>query len=331
MRNDYVDEAALKKYLLDNDIDFHESNISYIMKCPKCSKPDKLYIRKNDGRFICWVCAGTDNFRGKPEYALNELTGESFGKLRNILYGNEIPKASLHLEVNIKDFWSEGEDEISEESFLKPVHWPLNFYPIDHPWSVKGVEYLATRGISIDHARNYGIRYCPEKLRIVFPVSWNGILYGWQARLTVAHEWLNRDLTKVSIPKAITSEGLLKEQIVMFADRLTGQDHCVLTEGPISAIKAELCGGNVATMGKAVSAAQIQLIRNSGIQRIYLALDPDAAAETTKLVHTLASEMEVYTMIPKRGDLGDMTFVEVYDLFLNATRVTSAHVFYFLR
>lgn len=332
MRNDSINQEALRAYLVNNDIDFHESNISYILKCPKCCKADKLYIRKEDGRFICWVCAGTDNFRGKPEYALKELTDDSLSFVRKILYGEEIPTATLHLEVNINDFWSEGEEEISQAVELKPVQWPLNYYPIDHKWSIRGAEYLWTRGINLDIALKYGVRYWPEHRRIAFPVSKNGILYGWQNRLIVPHEFVNPDtLQKIKQPKAVTSEGLKKEQIVMFGDNLDGYEHCILTEGPISAIKADLCGGNVATMGKAVSSAQIQLIRNAGIKKLYLALDPDAAKETALLVQSLASEMEVYSMIPKKGDLGDLTFQEVYDLFLNATRVSNAHVFFFLK
>jgi len=328
MRNDSVDTDALRGYLVEHDIRFKEGGQSFIMDCPKCGKYNKLYIRKTDGRFVCWVCAETDNFKGKPEYALVEMTGDSVEVVRNILYGDAIPQASIHLEINLRDFWAEGEDEIVVVAPLVPTRWPYDYYPIEHPWSKDGLAYLATRGIDLELAVRYGLRFCPSRRRVAFPVAQNGILYGWQDRLVVPHEWTNSEtLKKIKIPKAVTSTGLKKEKVIMFADRLTGSDHCVLAEGPISAMKADLCGGNVATMGKAVSLAQVQLIRNSGVKKLYLALDPDAAKETALLVRELASEMEVYDMIPKKGDLGNMSLEEVHRLFLLAPRVNAAHVF----
>jgi DNA primase len=123
-----------------------------------------------------------------------------------------------------------------------------------------------------------------------------------------------------------------RDRVLMFADRLTGSDHAVLCEGPMDALKAHLCGGNVATMGKVVHRNQIALIRNAGIGKIYLALDPDAAAETGKLVSEIGIDMECYQILPPPGreDLGECTPKEVYSAMLGARRVTAAHVFIFV-
>jgi len=121
----------------------------------------------------------------------------------------------------------------------------------------------------------------------------------------------------------------------MFADRVAGHDHAVLCEGPLDALKAHYCGGNVATMGKAVAPAQIQLLKSSGIKKLYLALDPDAAEEVNRLVESLSGHLELYDMIaPTNGtkaDLGAMSLEEVYDLFLSAPKINPSNFFMFLK
>ncbi len=129
---------------------------------------------------------------------------------------------------------------------------------------------------------------------------------------------------------------------MMFANRLVGSKHVVVCEGPIDAIKADWCGGNVATMGKAVGLGQVKTLRDpdrlnrqqvgaicgAGIQKVYLALDDDAARETERLVRQF-SDLEVYQMIPPAPyhDLGEMDYPEVLELFRGAKRVNPGNVF----
>jgi hypothetical protein len=144
----------------------------------------------------------------------------------------------------------------------------------------------------------------------------------------------------------LSSKNIPTAQVVMFANRLQQSKHVVVCEGPIDAIKAHLCDGNVATMGKAVGAGQVQTIRDperltrahvgafhcGGIEKVYLALDPDAARETGRLIREF-SDMEVYLMTPPKGrkDLGEMDYGEVLDLFHSARRVGAGHLSIHLR
>jgi hypothetical protein len=112
----------------------------------------------------------------------------------------------------------------------------------------------------------------------------------------------------------------------MFWDRLKKSDFALIAEGPISAIKAHLVGGNIATLGKHVSQKQIRLIEDSGVDKIYLGLDADAVIECS----TFASRtyLPVYRLdIPKKlspdgkqVDLGDLEFSEVEYLVRTAKR-----------
>ena len=121
----------------------------------------------------------------------------------------------------------------------------------------------------------------------------------------------------------------------MFGDRITG-DHAVLCEGPVDALKAHLCGGNVCSLGKLVSIYQLNLLRNSGIRKLYLALDPDAFMEAGRLLRDVADELEVYDMRPPASlsddtDLGKMSLEAVRDLMVAAPRLDRHHMFLYLK
>ena len=301
-----------------------QNGVSWILDCPRCGKRDKLYIRKRDGRFVCWVCQESHGYAGAPEYALRDLLSWSIPKLREKLYGDSGP-AGDHLDLPTL-YGQDPEDELAGEVPGPPsMSFPLDFFPIDHPHSENGAAYLASRGIPLPIALEYGIQYHPRQQRVIFPMEVDGRLVGWQARTIKPHSVWNEELQRVcKVPKILTPQGVDKGRILMFQDRLQGSRHAVLCEGPVSAMKAHKCGGNVATMGKNVSPAQIEILRASGVERVYLALDPDAAFEAGRLCQNL-HDLELFLLHPSvDGDLGDMDIDSVHDLFLRAPEVDSA-------
>lgn len=326
--NQLVNPGVISELLAEAGIVKPKQNRkSYVLPCPRCLKKDKLYIRKRDGAFCCWVCKERDSFQGAPEYALAEITGRSVTELKEILYGSDPSLSSspiLTLEFDFADF---GEDE-EETRYIPTVEVSPDFRDLDNKWSAPGIKYLESRGIPLEIAKEYGIMYWPARSRIVFPIVSSGRLLGWQSRTILPHEYIDDDGDIVKIPKSLTYEGLPKESVLGFADRITGR-HAIITEGPVDAIKAHLCGGNIFTMGKAVSPTQLNLLRNAGITKLYLGLDPDAAHETWLLTQKM-SDLELYDMRPPTGDLGAMTFEQVHQLFLNAPRINSAHLFLYL-
>lgn len=332
-----LDPKELSALIRESGVSFKETTRSFIFDCPRCNKRDKLYMLKSDGRFICWVCAD-DNFKGRAEYALTELVGLTITELRKRLYGLDAPAGQAFLSIDLSEWFGEEESDEIVGGFapLATVEWPYNYYPIDHTFSARGRAYLEGRGLDLALAMAYDLRYCPPERRVAFPVKSNGLLLGWQARAIGRTEWWDEDEERmVRIPKILSSESLgeKRDRVLMFADRLAGSPHAVLCEGPVDALKAHLCGGNVATMGKVVQRNQLALIRNAGIGRLYLALDPDAASETARLVREIGTDMECYQILPPPGreDLGDCTLEEVHEAFLSARRVTSANLFIYLR
>jgi len=288
---------------------------------------------KDSGGFVCYYCRAT-GFKGKAEYALTELLGIPIGEICKKLYGYT-PSSATFLDIQLDDVWDEDEDAFPPPAVVTTcteVSWAPDFCGMDE-WEKfrKGALYLHSRGLRAEHVTTYDLKYSPVDQRVIFPVKVDGKLIGWQARFIGPTErWDEEQQRVIKVPKILTSKSLVGkgQRQLMFQDRLKGSEHCILTEGPITAIKAHKCGGNVASMGKAVSAEQIGTIKRS-VKKLYIALDPDAGAEITKLAYDLSEDLEIYLLQPPQDflnldseanekDLGDMSEEWVYEAFKTA-------------
>jgi hypothetical protein len=332
------DPAILRQVLIEFGLQYSQNSKSYIFTCPRCKGRKKLFMRKADGRFVCWKCKEVDGYQGRPEFALADLVNQSVTQVAKRLYGGTYQPTSVYLDVRLTDFFDDDDDDddIEEIISLPTVDWAHDHYALDHPHARRGVRYLAGRGIPVDIAMQYGIRYWPEGRRVMFPVQAGGDLYGYQGRLVVPHQYVDESGEEREALKIQSSRDIPRERVLMFADRLQGVQHAVLGEGPVDAIKAHLCGGNVSPMGKAVGPEQMGLLLNHGIKRFYSGLDPDAADEFMRLVRTYYDDVEIYRLVAmvkgakEKPDLGAMDFKDVYELFLGAERVGPGRVFVFL-
>jgi hypothetical protein len=325
--------VVIKGLLDEAGISYKQSGKSFITACPRCFKRDKVYIRKTDGRFVCWVCKETEGFSGAPEWVLTELLHLPVQELRRLLYGDQEYKAALYIDLNLTDFFDADDDIPVSIDVLPAVEPDPGFRELDSPAGEAGRNYLLSRGVPLEIAKEYGIKAWPAKNRIVFPCMNKGKLLGWQDRYIGPTKYFDEEAQLVvTIPKALTSYGLQKDRVLLFGDRITG-DHAILTEGPFDAIKAHLCGGNVCTMGKAVSKRQLTLLRMSGIRKLYLALDPDAFEESARILIEMSSDMDIYDMRPpeKYEDIGAMPMEEVRDLMRNAQKVDRNFLFLYLK
>lgn len=313
-----LNKEKLEELLKTGGVSFKETSTSFLLDCPKCNKKEKIAMHKFEGYWCCYRCKD-DGFKGKPESLLSILLGKSKEEIRSAIYPNYKKfKEKIFLDLKIIDPWS---DEISE-----PISTDLDFLDTDwNPLFVDqssslfepGRQYLKEkRGLTDEHIQVYNIKYNPNKRAVVFPVMHEGRVYGWQER------GIDSDLKH-------TMKGMPRERTLMFLDRLTGADHCILTEGPVDALKAHRLGGNVAAMGKDVSDRQLELIK-ARVRRIYIALDPDAAPVINKLCKKLHGEMEVFIMFPPKGrkDFGECSEEEVNEAFLSAMPYAGQKFFY---
>jgi DNA primase len=329
-----IDPAVLESFILDHGLSHKKNSVSFILECPRCLKKDKLYIRRKDGRFICFVCAETENFRGRAEYALSELCSQPLWQTIEELYGEsqDVPESG-RLELDLDFGESLDEDTVLESDIPIPtMQYPLDFYPIGYsPKAKRGLDYLESRGITKEIAMEYDLRYHPQDRRVVFPIKINGKLVGWQKRLIIENKtWDEENGKWLETPKILSSVGIPRDRTLMFADSLKNSPHAIICEGPIDALACARLGGAVAAMGKVISKGQIDLILASGVKKVYLALDPDAAAETKKLLSTL-SDLECFLLEPPSGkkDMGECTKEEINHAFLNAPLLNPGHLFIF--
>jgi hypothetical protein len=331
-----IEPKILEDYLKKSGLRYKNGASSYIFTCPICNKKDKLYIRKKDGRFVCFFCKDTQNFQGKPEFALSKLLDIPIYEVRARLYLGQIQYNPV---IDIK-FTSAPFNSIVNDSYisvaavakeLPEILHPPSHFTINLKLPNKAFNYLKNRGIGPEIIQKYNIKYAPAEQRVIFPVLVEGRLLGWQGR------YINK-IEGNTIPKIITSKGLSGGQYFMFQDNIKNKDYAVLTEGPVDAIKADLCGGNIAAMGKGVSMGQIQTLLSYKLKRLYFGLDRDAATDTARIIkeimnHSVES-IEFYLIQPPahRGDLGDCTPEEVLEQFKKAEKIVLPHIFiYFNR
>ncbi len=312
------DPDRLQEFVEESGLSFGQNSVSFIFTCPKCSK-NKAYVRKRDGRFICFRCSEETGYKGRPELLFADLLQTSFAEVKKELYGSNVTTTDAPGFAFALDEFFGPDDEIDlDVEFIPTVRWPHDFYLLDHPFAARGVAYLENeRGIPLEVAKQYGIRYAPSRQSVIFPVEMEGRLVGYQSRLVTETRFWDEDKHEYhEVLKTRTLTGTPKGQIVMFANRLKGSPHAVVCEGPIDAVKAHLCGGNVATMGKGVQPRQRAFLRASGVRRLYLALDPDAAKSTRELCDEFADLEICLLQAPKPyKDLGAMPLQAVKDLF----------------
>lgn len=292
--------ARLESIIQEAGLQYRTTGKSFIFTCPLCHKAKKLYISREEGFFTCFKCSTERGFSGAPEFALHELTGRSIAELRKELYGPGIVQAGTFLNTKLDLFQEDDDEEGVIEVGPPAINWAWNMYPLDHKWSTRGVKYLAGRGVPLDIALTYKIRYCPQSNSVIFPVFWHSTLVGWQHRVC-------RDDLPEGALKTWSSDDIPRQSTVMFAHNIGEQ--AILCEGPMDALKCHLVpgGGGVATMGKVVSANQIALLVNAGIKRLYVALDPDAVAEIEPVLERVGRIPCYQVLVPDSyKDLGAM-------------------------
>ena len=319
-----MDAAKLAKYIRDAGLSFKQNSKSFIFTCPLCGGKEKLYIRKRDGRFACWKCRETEGFQGAPEYAFAEILGTPIAVIRKALYGHNGERTTTFINLPFKDFLDEDDDliEVAQEEVIPQAVFPYHCITLDYKGAKRGVTYLESRGIPLEVAQRYQIRYSPEKEAIVFPIMVNQVLVGWQYRTIGKTQELLEDNTVVSKMKAWSSKDIPRDRVFMFQDNLIASPHAVLCEGPIDAIKVDLVGGGVCAMGKVVTQAQVNRILMSGVRKVYVALDPDAFKELNPLLSKFTDAVEVYRVeipnVGKKPDLGALSFEEARRCVLEA-------------
>lgn len=298
-------EDKLRDFLDNNGIDYKDNHNSFILTCPDCNTPKKLYINKDEGFYTCFRCAENGVKGGGPFKILSELTGMHWKEVKarfsefvtdEILLGENPEKTTVRSAPLYGDVVIDTKD-----------HFKINL-DISKP----GLAYMQSRGVPKELCQKLNIKYNPRTKSVVFPVYKNRELVGYQERS------VDPNCPKQYAKK--TLKGFEKKFYLMFEDTIDTQS-VILCEGPVDAIKFDKTGcGYVATMGKSVSDSQMNRLKELGIQKVYLALDTNAYKETESLIRKYAGDFELFTLsVPNhREDFGACTFEECVLAFKQA-------------
>lgn len=319
MIQEVVDPKKLEEFLRRSNLHYKTSNKSYIFDCPICKKKQKLYMLRDCGQFVCWTCKDNNGFAGRPEKALSKMLGLPYNTVKAAICMGGSTSAEVSQQVSsglMMDFnlsTSDKEDTEVDTSKWPDLVWPLHCHEIDSESGRAGAVYLASRGIPVDVAKEYDIRYNIDDMTVDFPILVGSRLVGWQSRKTANLTYVVNDImgsTVKKAPKILSTPDIPRDKVLMFQNRVTGKK-AVIAEGPVDAIKCHLFGGNVATMGKAVSDGQLQVLYQKGVEEVYLALDPDAASGIDALIARIRKMGMTTYLVPipdKYKDIGEMSF-----------------------
>lgn len=341
-----VDPAVLRETIKELGLSPKNTSNSYIFVCPICGK-DKLYMHKKIGFFKCFVCADSQGFKGACDYGLAKLSGKKTSDIKQLLYG----AVKFEVEWTTDWKWAPYEDLMDELVFetvlddtpTTPVaaQYPLGIFPYGTRQFVPALKYLLGRGVTIQQMIDYELQYDIKQQRVVFPVTYNKMLIGWQGRYINDCIKKNREGEVVyRIPKILTSAGLTGGRFFMFWDQsLTHpSDSVILCEGPVSGLHAMLPGlaPAIVSMGKSITQAQLALLATHPAARVYLCLDPDAATDCQRILDILTEECpskQIYFMqVPKhRDDVGACTSEEVTEMFNEAKLIRPPYIFTYFK
>lgn len=295
--------------------------------CPHCQKPEKLVLNVEKRRWHCWVCQREMLRVGRGGVTRRVTVVGGGGLLRLFVWFYRISSGeaadwavrvsgsgpvSLALLPNLDLAVSDADDD---DDLLVPPPPPEGACPVDDDT----LSFLASRRISVDVARAYGLFGCRGgrfDRRVVFP-AWgpSGELLYWQARATwspAEDERRGRRHIKVLNPER--GDDLLTSEHTVFnlcrAVQL-GRGRVALCEGPISAIHAG--DDAVALWGKQLYPAQIRALLVAGVREVEVMFDgptarePEGAwPEAVALVPFLSSFFErVWLVRVPEGDPGD--------------------------
>lgn len=256
--------------------------------CPYCGRDEKLGVNLTMYRTNCFRC----NAHVSPAQLVMDIEGfDTWAELTAFLNNGDFTELTF----------KEEKVELLEK---KPVYLPEGFRNIaigksQLAKSMRG--YVKKRGFDIKYASRVGIGYCTTGSLygyLVIPFYYNGELRYYNARAVMSngprYNNPNKDIT-----------GLGKEFIIFNHDALSMYKKVFLCEGAINALTMGEQG--IATMGKAVSAYQINEIIKSPVERIIILLDPDAKKYALELAMKLVHYKSVKVVyLPEGTDVNDL-------------------------
>lgn len=256
--------------------------------CPYCHKELKMGVNLSMYRTNCFRC----NAHPNPSQLVMDIEGfDTYHELINFLNSGKFDELEFH----------EEKVELAE---AKPLYLPdgfriLSFGKSQVARSIRG--YVKSRGFSIQELSRHGIGYATKEPYfgyLIIPFYYKGQLRYYNARNVIGtgprYNNPNKDIT-----------GVGKEFIIFNYDALEMYRSVFVCEGALNALTMGDRG--IATMGKAISAYQVNELLKSSCERFIILLDPDAKKYAINLALKLVAYKKVKVVfLPEGKDVNDL-------------------------
>lgn len=256
--------------------------------CPYCHRELKMGVNLSMYRTNCFRC----NEHPNPSQLVMDIEGfETYHELINFLNSGKFDELEFH----------EEKVELAE---AKPLYLPegfriLNIGQSQVAKSIRG--YVKSRGFSIQELSRHGIGYATKEPYfgyLIIPFYYKGQLRYYNARNVIGtgprYNNPNKDIT-----------GVGKEFIIFNYDALEMYRSVFVCEGALNALTMGDRG--IATMGKAISAYQVNELLKSSCERFIILLDPDAKKYAINLALKLVAYKKVKVVfLPEGKDVNDL-------------------------
>lgn len=256
--------------------------------CPFCGKEQKLGVNLNNYRTNCFKCGYHEN----PSQLIMDVEGiETYNELLKLLDNAEFTEYTFTEE---RVLLRERKDFYLPEGFRL-----INQGSSQLAKSLRG--YVSKRGFSIEAMAKAGVGYCNQGDffgYLIIPFYYNGQLRYYNARQVLGKgPRYNNPTTDIT--------GIGKEFIIYNHDALRLYNSVYICEGAINALT--IGERAIATMGKAVSAYQVNELIKSPVKRFILLLDSDAKLQAINLALKLVAYKKVKVVfLPDDKDCNDL-------------------------
>jgi hypothetical protein len=224
--------------------------------------------------------------------------------------------------IDVLEGRQEDPDEIRE---VRPpgVLWKLDELKAKRP-NHPAILYLEERGYDVDRlAKMWDVSYCPKSYyslaekRIIFPIYFNGMLVGWQARY-VGDNVDGVSFNEAGVAKYWTSPGFKRRLVAYNLERACQHQTVIVVEGPTDTINVGpmACGALGKTLSPYVRKLLVQHLNKNHPRNgvVVIALDPkqDAKSKAKGKPHHLDV---LYNQLraPMQGRVMKLLLPEEYD------------------
>lgn len=256
--------------------------------CPYCGREQKMGINLTTYRTNCFRC----NEHPSPAQMVMDIENfETYNELINFL---------KHGEFTELEFKEEKVDLPDQKPVYLPEHFKIITQGTSHIAKITR-SYVERRGFSPNDLAKLGVGYCTGGDYfgyLILPFYSEGSLVYFNARLVIGNGPRYNNP-----PKSVT--GIGKEFLIYNSDALNLYNQVFICEGVFNALT--MGERAIATMGKAVSRAQINKLIKSPVKRFILLLDPDAKKQAIDLALKLVNFKKVKVVyLPENEDANSL-------------------------